>query len=143
MKRNIVLEREYAYPIEMLWEALTDSEAMGDWLMPNNFQPYVGHCFTFRTSASIGFDGIVHCEVITVSRPTKLAYTWQGGMMKVPTTVTWRLREIAIGTHLTLEHTGFEGLAGVALSHLLGMGWRKMLETRLRKILDKRERYHD
>lgn len=135
MKRSVVLERDYAYSIDTVWEALTDSEAMSEWLMPNNFQPYVGHRFTFKTAPSIGFDGIVQCEVISVIKPTQLAYTWQGGAMKSPTTVTWRLRETATGTHLTLEHSGFEGLAGVAISYLLGMGWRNLLMRRFPNCL--------
>ncbi|MEM9952676.1 MAG: SRPBCC domain-containing protein [Chloroflexota bacterium] len=137
MKRNIVLERDYDYPIEAVWHAITDPEAMSEWLMPTNFQPYVGHHFTFKTNAQLGFDGVVHCEVIAVEKPTRLAYTWQGGPMKVPTTVTWRLRETTTGTHLTLEQAGFEGFAGVAVSYLLGMGWNSMLDKKLPDIIEK------
>jgi len=38
---------------------------MADWLMPNDFQPRLGHKFQFRTKPAPGFDGIVNCEVVT------------------------------------------------------------------------------
>lgn len=137
MKRDIVLERDYPYPIKDVWNAITDADAMGEWLMPNDFQPYVGHHFTFRTAPQMGFDGIVHCEVIEVNPPTQLAYTWQGGPMKSPTIVRWRLQEVTTGTHLTLEQSGFEGFAGIAISYLLGMGWRNMLNKSLPQAIVK------
>ena len=82
MKRNVIMERVYPFPPEQVWEALADSRALSEWLMENDFQPYVGHRFQFRTNPQWGFDGSVHCEVITVDRPRRLAYTWQGGPMK-------------------------------------------------------------
>src|SRR5262245_16211430 len=98
MKRNVVMERVYPFSPEQVWEALADSRALSEWLMENDFQPYVGHRFQFRTNPQWGFDGIVHCEVITVDKPRRLAYTWQGGPMKKPTTVTWTLRPVSKGT---------------------------------------------
>lgn len=138
MKRNVVMERVYPFPPEQVWEALADSRALSEWLMENDFQPYVGHHFQFRTNPQWGFDGIVHCEVITVDRPRRLAYTWQGGPMKKPTTVTWTLRPVSEGTQLRLEHTGFEGLAGISLSFLLGSGWGRLLREVLPKVIEKR-----
>jgi len=138
MKRNIVMERIYPYPPEQVWAALADSQALSEWLMENDFQPYVGHHFQFRTSPSWGFDGIVHCEVIAVEKPHRLAYTWQGGPMKKPTTVTWTLQPTPEGTRLKLEHTGFEGAAGMALSFLLGSGWGRLLREVLPKYIEKR-----
>ena len=135
MKRNIVLQEDYPYPPERVWAALTNSDALAAWLMENDFQPYVGHRFQFRTHASPGFDGMVDCEVITVDKPHKLAYTWQGGPMKKPTVVTWTLEPIPQGTRLQLEHTGFEGLVGIGISYLLGRGWRKGLRVWLPDLI--------
>jgi uncharacterized protein YndB with AHSA1/START domain len=39
MKRNIHIEREYPYSVSTLWQALTTSEHIAEWLMPNDFQP--------------------------------------------------------------------------------------------------------
>ncbi len=136
MKHNIVLERTYPYSPEQVWAALTDPDALSEWLMDSDFQPFVGHKFQFRTEPGPGFDGVVNCEVIDVGRPHRLAYTWQGGPMKTPTTVTWTLEPLDNGTHLRLEHTGFEGLAGVVVSFILGPGWRKGLRDKLPAYLE-------
>jgi uncharacterized protein YndB with AHSA1/START domain len=137
MKRNVVMERVYPFTPEQVWAALADSRALSEWLMENDFQPYVGHRFQFRTNPQWGFDGIVRCEVIAVDKPRRLAYTWQGGPMKKPTTVTWTLRPVPEGTHLRLEHTGFEGLAGVSFSLLLGSGWGRLLREVLPKYIER------
>jgi Activator of Hsp90 ATPase homolog 1-like protein len=43
----IVHEVVYTHPPGRVWRALTDSAALADWLMPNDFLPRVGHRFTF------------------------------------------------------------------------------------------------
>ena len=70
MSRPIVMERVFAYPPERLWRALTDSSALADWLMENDFQPVLHHEFTFRTKPAPGFDGIVRCRVIELDEPS-------------------------------------------------------------------------
>ena len=35
--------RRPCHPIERVWRALTDREALAQWLMPNDFEPVVGH----------------------------------------------------------------------------------------------------
>ena len=52
MKRNIMIEEFYPFPPEQLWKALTNSRALAEWLMPNDFEPRVGHCFRFRDDPS-------------------------------------------------------------------------------------------
>src|ERR1043166_6886459 len=108
MKRDIRLRKTYPHPPEAVWDALTDPVAIAEWLMPNDFQPKVGHRFTMRTKQAPGFDGIVHCEVLTIEKPRRLAYSWKGG--GIDTVVTFTLERIAAGTMLMLEQTGFEGL---------------------------------
>ncbi len=50
MKADIDASVVYPHPVDRVWEALTSSEALAAWLMPNDFKPAVGHHFTFRTS---------------------------------------------------------------------------------------------
>ena len=137
MKRDLTFTRVYRHPPERVWQALTDSRAIAEWLMPNDFEPQVGHKFQFRTQPAPGFDGIVHCEVLEVDAPRRLAYTWQGGPMRRPTTVTWTLTRVPEGTLLRLEHTGFEGLGGLATSFILGRGWKGLLRQKLAQVLDR------
>ena len=49
---------EYPYPPERVWAALTSSEALAAWLMPNDFVPEVGHGFTLRTKPAPSFHGL-------------------------------------------------------------------------------------
>ena len=92
MKRDLRFEQIYPYPPDRVWEAITDPEAMADWLMPNNFVPQIGHQFQFRTKPAPGFDGIVNCEVIAIERPHVLAFTWKGG--GIDTVVTFTLQTV-------------------------------------------------
>ncbi len=125
MKRDVKIEAFYPHPVERVWRALTDREAMALWLMPNNFEPRPGHRFHFRTKPAPGFDGIVHCEVLEVVERERLSFTWKGG--PVDTIVAFTLEPVANGTRLRLEHTGFEGVRGVMISFILGGGWKKKI----------------
>jgi len=122
---EIHIEEIYPYPRERVWRALTDSRAMADWLMPNNFEPRVGHKFEMRTKPAPGFDGIVRCEVTVVEPPERLSFTWSGGGND--TLVTFTLASVDQGTRLTLVHSGFKGLKGWMVSKLLGSGWRSRI----------------
>ena len=103
--------------------------------MENDFEPRVGHRFQFHTAPRPGFNGIVRCEVLEVDEPRRLVYSWQGGQMRRPTIVTWTLEPIEHGTRLRLDHTGFEGASGLALSVILGVGWRRLLSRTLTQHL--------
>jgi uncharacterized protein YndB with AHSA1/START domain len=72
MSREIMFEVTYPHPPERVWQALTDSAALTEWLMPNDFLPVVGHQFTFRAPPQPWFDGLVRCEVLTVDPPHQL-----------------------------------------------------------------------
>lgn len=136
-KPQIKLERIYQYPIERVWQALTDRRALATWLMENDFEPEVGRKFQFRTKPQPGFSGIVNCEVLVVEAPRHLVYTWYGGPLKKPTTVSWRLQELAPDqTLLRLEHNGFEGVGGTIVRLILGAGWRGLLKKNLEKALN-------
>jgi uncharacterized protein YndB with AHSA1/START domain len=125
MQRSIRYEKIYPHQPEKIWKLIADSKILSEWLMPNDLLPVVGHQFTFKTKPGPGFDGIVHCEILEVITHKKLVYSWIGGPIKKPTTVSWTLTKVPEGTHLLFEHTGFEGLAPVAISFLLGRGWKK------------------
>lgn len=136
MKRDVILERIYPYPIERVWRALTDPQALGDWLMKcPDFVPEVGHKFRFTAKPQPGWRGWVDCEVLAVEPPRRLSYSWDGSAELKPTTVTWTLAPVAGGTRLRLEHTGFEGVRAVLVSFILGAGWKKMLRTRFATAL--------
>ncbi|MBI4317397.1 MAG: SRPBCC domain-containing protein [Chloroflexi bacterium] len=126
------IRREIVYPQsrEEVWRALTDSAILAEWLMPNDFEPRVGHRFTFRTQPNpqAGFDGVVHCEVLECVPPSRLTYSWAGG--GIETRVSYRLEPEGNGTRLSFEQTGFDLSQPWGDAALRGAeaGWDRMLE---------------
>jgi len=126
MKRNIQLKRFYPHPPALVWKAITTASLMKRWMqMDNNFKPEVGHEFELH-DISGNWDGTLYCKVILVDEPSQLAYEFKGGVMKNKTVVTITLIPENNGTHLKLEHTGWTGLIDIALSAIIGLGWRRM-----------------
>jgi len=79
MKRDLKLERVYPQAPDKVWRALTDRRALSTWLMETDFEPVLGHRFTFRSKPRPGWDGITHCEITELDPPRRIAYTWRGG----------------------------------------------------------------
>ncbi|HTJ30271.1 MAG TPA: SRPBCC domain-containing protein [Acidobacteriaceae bacterium] len=107
---TLVIEREFAQPIEKVWRALTESDLIAQWLMGNNFAPTVGHAFEFRMQPVGGWDGVIHSKVLVVEPIKKLSYTW--GSMGLELVVNFTLTSAAGGTHLKMEQTGFPDNTG-------------------------------
>jgi uncharacterized protein YndB with AHSA1/START domain len=135
MKRDLSFHRDYNHPPDRVWRALTDPDAIAEWLMDNDFKPVVGHKFQLWTDPGPGFDGITHCEVLEIEPSKILAYTFTGG--GIDTVVRYRLEEIPNGTRLHVEHTGFEGVKAVLISFLLQMGVRTMYDKSLPETLQR------
>lgn len=127
------------HPPQRVWRALTDPERLARWLMPNDFQPTVGHRFTFRTQPvpGTGFDGIVQCQVIELDPERLLRISW-GSSNGIDTTVTWRLHPEGRGTRLFLDHEGFDPDDPLAQQarQIMGGGWRSHVMRALERELD-------
>jgi uncharacterized protein YndB with AHSA1/START domain len=134
MKRDIKLSAFYPFPPERVWRALTDSKALSTWLMPNDFEPRIGHKFNFKTKPAPGFDGIVYCEVLELNEPVRLAYSWRGG--PINTVLSFDLEDVKNGTNLTLQHNGFEGIKAIMVSFMMGSGWKKMFRSTLPSVIE-------
>jgi len=104
--RTVVIEREMAHPPEKLWRALTQSPLMEEWLMSNDFKPVEGHRFQFRATPVPGWNGVIECEVRAVEPHARLSYSW--GSMGMESLVTFTLTPTESGTHLRMEHSGFQ-----------------------------------
>jgi uncharacterized protein YndB with AHSA1/START domain len=100
---DISLDFQFKSPINKVWDALTNSDTLAQWVMENNFKPIVGYKCQFRNEE---IDLIVDSEVLVVDKPDKLSYTWVGG--PINTIVTWTLKQEGETTYLHLEQTGFE-----------------------------------
>lgn len=124
---DISLDFQFNIPIHKVWEALTNSDTLAQWVMENNFKPIVGYKCQFRND---DIDLIVNSEVLVVEEPHTLSYTWVGG--PIDTVVTWTLKQEGDITHLHLDHTGFnqEDYAFKGAKH----GWVDKIEV-LKKVL--------
>jgi uncharacterized protein YndB with AHSA1/START domain len=131
MKADIDVTMTYPYPADRVWAALTSSQALSAWFMPNDFEPAVGHRFTFhaRPFRALGFDGIVRCEVLELDPPKRMVWSWAGG--NIDTTVTFTLEQTADGTRLRMRQVGFDGLGGQLNRRILSGGYPRILGQRL------------
>lgn len=137
MKRDLRFEAVYLHPPEKVWRALTDSKAIAQWLMANDFEPKLGHKFMFTSTPQPGWDGKTYCEVIELDPPRRLAYTWKGGPLD--TVVRWTLEPVAEGTRIVLEHTGFKGIKALMVSAIMGRGWKGIVSKHIPAVVEKME----
>lgn len=138
MAPRIELESFYPYPIEHVWNALTQPDALEQWLMRNEgFQPVKGQKFRFYAKPVMGWDGTARCEILEVDKPHKIVWSQAGNDEgKDPFLITWRLKEEGQGTRLTLLHEGFKGLRGFAIKKFMGEGWKRMFDQRIPLALE-------
>ena len=135
MRRTVVLEVVYPHPPERVWRALTDRDALAEWLLPNNFEPRRGHRFQFWSPPRPGSPGVIECEVVELDEPRRLSYTWQSDLDKAPTLVTWTLEPTKRGTRVRLEHELRTGLYALALGAMPAIDWDRVLQVQLPEIL--------
>lgn len=132
MSNTIRRELSLPQPREKVWRAIATSAALAEWMFPNDFEPVLGHRFTFQVPGDPkkNFDGLtVHCEVLECEEPNRLVFSWSAGGPVEDTRVSFRLEAEGEGTRLHFEHSGFN------LDHPWGnqalkgaeFGWAKML----------------
>ena len=128
--RAVVIEREFPYPPEKIWRALTQPLLIEEWLMKNDFEPVVSHRFQLRADW-----GAVECEVLAVEPNKTLSYTWEAyGLESV---VTWTLTATSSGTLLRMEQSGFRPDQQQAFQGAKA-GWRGFFTT-LEQVVAKLE----
>ena len=129
--RTLVIEREMPHPPEKVWRALTQGSLIEAWLMKNDFQPVVGHRFSFRSTPVPGWDGVIDSEVQVIEPNSRLSYSW--GTMGTMSVVTWTLTPTKAGTHLRMEQTGFRSEQDAAYKGAT-YGWTKFIGNMERVI---------
>lgn len=126
-----IIKHQFFFPHApaMVWEYLTQSELMAQWLMKNDFQPIVGFDFQFKTGPipSLDFDGIFYCKVLEIVPFEKLSYSWKSGpgegKITLDSVVIWKLEQKDKGTEVFLEHSGFAKKENLDFYNGLLHGW--------------------
>jgi uncharacterized protein YndB with AHSA1/START domain len=105
--RSVVVEREFPYPPEKIWRALTQPHLIEEWLMKNDFKLAVGHRFNLRGD----WGGVLDCEVLAIEPNKTLSYTWNfahdDAAYNLKSVVIFTLTATTTGTHLRMEQWGF------------------------------------
>lgn len=140
---RIEIDQYFPHPPAKLWRALTTPELMSQWLMPNDFEPVVGHRFTFqsRPVAQTEFSGKIACQVLDLDPQKLLRISWADAEKPdgMNTTVTWTLEPEGRGTRLFLEHAGFapDETTQQLARKFMGGGWRSQVLRSFGELLDK------
>jgi uncharacterized protein YndB with AHSA1/START domain len=141
-RRDIVVDEVLPHAPDVIWKALTTSELIERWLMPNNFVPTVGRGFTFRTRPMGNWDGVVQCEVLEVEPNRRLVYRWKGGSERnagyggtLDSVVTWTLTPVAGGTRLRLVHSGFRSPDNDVAFNMMSPGWGRIVREGIGRVI--------
>lgn len=132
MSNTIRRELQIPQPPQEVWHAITDRETLAEWMFPNDFEPRLGHRFTFQVppNPKVNFDGLtVNCEVLELDPPRRLAFSWSAAAI-VDTRVSFLLEPEGEGTRLIFEHAGFDLSQPWSQQAFKGAeyGWANMLK---------------
>jgi uncharacterized protein YndB with AHSA1/START domain len=128
----LVIEHEAVYPHspERVWRALVDPTELANWLMPNDFEPTVGHQFTLETGSPEV--GTIHGEVLELDEPKRLRCRWSG--VFGDTEVTFELFPEGDGTRLRVRHDGWSDPPPEQRGGF-DDGWKQKLDQDIPRVL--------
>lgn len=123
-------------PVDKVWDAISTSQGLAAWLMPNNFQPVIGGRFTFQSEPMGGWDGVVPCRVLDVKKPHRLTLAWYMAN-EYETTLRFELRELDGETELAITHSGWDNLPFEfrGLRNIMDRGWGEHAPEQLKSYL--------
>ena len=70
MKEKLSFKAFYPHSPERVWKALTDPQALANWLMPTNFKAQIGLRFRFNGAQPI------ECVLLSVEEGKSVSYSW-------------------------------------------------------------------
>jgi uncharacterized protein YndB with AHSA1/START domain len=134
-----VIERTFNAPIEKVWNAITEKNAMKQWYFDlEEFKAEVGFEFQFEG----GPDGRTYlhlCRVTEVIAGKKLTYSWRYDGHEGNSFVTWELFAEGNKTRLKLTHEGLETFPAtnpdMAKQNFVE-GWTDIVGVSLKKFLE-------
>src|SRR5690349_8159180 len=137
MKKDIKLKWHYAYPVETIWECLTNPEILKEWGQNSgDFRAEVGFRWMEESKPrkAMNWDGKMYFEVLEVIPFQKLSYSFKGGPRpgeyNLDTVVNWILIPKDNGTELQLEQIGFSGFMNYMSRFIMEIGWKNKIMKR-------------
>ncbi len=107
MRLDISMDELFPVPIERVWHALTDVRMIERWLMSTDgYEARVGVRFTLRETPRADCAGQVECEVLELSSPHRMVWSWRGAEDPASTRLLIELASEGERTRLKLRHTG-------------------------------------
>jgi uncharacterized protein YndB with AHSA1/START domain len=122
-------------PISKVWNAVSTSEGISVWFMPNDFQPVVGHEFHLDA----GPYGKSPCKVTEIEPQKRVSFKWGKDW-----TLTFELADLGDKTEFTLIHGGWGdenqvtefGELHTIVRERMAQGWSGMGDGKLRAYVE-------
>ena len=137
----VVVEKVFDAPVETVWHAISDNEAMNQWYFKlPGFRAEKGFVFTF-TGGKDERQYVHHCEITEVVPGRKLVHSWAYEGYEGISYVYWELFPEGNKTKLRLTHTGLENFPAAnpdfARENFL-QGWSHIIPVSLNAYLEKK-----
>lgn len=113
-------------PIEKVWKAVSTSEGIASWWMPNTLEPVQGREFTLHT----GQYGDSACKVTEVDPPNRIAFDWNEDWH-----VVFELKDLDGQTEFTVTHSGWNAEKHAKIRGIMEQGWVE-IEGRLASYVE-------
>ncbi|PFZ09455.1 hypothetical protein COL60_13430 [Bacillus pseudomycoides] len=132
IKQTVIFEA----PIQKVWNAVSTSEGIASWFMPNDFEPKVGHEFHVQSPF-----GPSPCKVLEIDEPHRVSFSWDtDGWV-----VSFVLKDLGDKTEFTLIHGGWKQAdtilpkanekSSVIRDRMAG-GWVAIVNEKLKKVVE-------
>lgn len=141
MKAPLVIERTYAAPVDLVWQAITQKELMKQWYFDlKEFKPEVGFVFEFTGGPSPEKQYLHRCEILEIVPGKKLKHTWEYVGHSGMSYVTFELIPEGNNTKIKLTHEGLETFSennpDLAKENFVE-GWTHIIGTALKEFTER------
>ncbi|MEM1505896.1 SRPBCC domain-containing protein [Domibacillus sp. 8LH] len=131
IRKTVVLNA----PIEKAWKAVSTSEGIAAWWMPNTFEPVLGHEFILHA----GPFGDSPCTVTELDPPHRLGFDWGKDWH-----LAFELKKLEENkTEFTLIHSGWDaekvtefGQPHSVVRGIMDGGWESIIKEKLPKYIE-------
>ncbi|MFS0612968.1 SRPBCC family protein [Lederbergia ruris] len=125
IRKTVVIDA----PIEKVWKAISTSDGIAGWWMPNSFEPVLGKEFVLHA----GQYGDSPCKVTELDPPNRVGFDWGKDWH-----LSFELKQLEDGkTEFTLVHSGWDagkvtefGQPHTAIRGVMDGGWEKIVKEK-------------